>query len=217
MAHLEVVTPPAFEPVTLAEAKAHCRVEVDDDDAYITSLIAVARLMAETIARETFAATTYDYFLDGFPGFGGGYSSRRIREQGEGPGWLPTSSDAFIRLPRPPLVSVESVKYHDPAGVLTTIDPASYVASAGVGSRIQPLPGYAWPVALDRLDSVVVRYTSGRADAAAVPANARHAILLIVGHLYENREGTTSAAIGMKPIPLGVEALLGVGEGYSYG
>ena len=36
---LELATPPASEPVTLAEAKAHLRLEIDDDDALVAGLI----------------------------------------------------------------------------------------------------------------------------------------------------------------------------------
>jgi len=36
-------TAPAVEPVSLSEAKTHCRVDTSDDDAYIGSLITVAR------------------------------------------------------------------------------------------------------------------------------------------------------------------------------
>ncbi|MBV9418770.1 MAG: phage head-tail connector protein, partial [Alphaproteobacteria bacterium] len=37
---LQLTTPPATEPITLAEAKTHLKVDTTDDDALITRLIA---------------------------------------------------------------------------------------------------------------------------------------------------------------------------------
>ena len=64
---LKTLTQPAVEPVTLAEAKAHCRVDTSTDDAYIGSLIEAAREWCEAYCDETFVHKRYRMTLDSFP------------------------------------------------------------------------------------------------------------------------------------------------------
>ena len=47
------------EPVTLEEAKKHLRVEIEDDDSYIGTLISVAREYAEKYQNRLIAERTY--------------------------------------------------------------------------------------------------------------------------------------------------------------
>ena len=44
---LTLVSPPAAEPVTLAEAKSHLKLDTSDEDTLIASLITAARARAE--------------------------------------------------------------------------------------------------------------------------------------------------------------------------
>ena len=64
--------------------------------------------------------------------------------------------------------------------------------------------GTEWPETLDAANVVRVVYVAG---AATPPATVKAAMLLTIGHLYENRE---SVVIGQTAIelPLGVKALL---------
>jgi uncharacterized phiE125 gp8 family phage protein len=53
-----------------------------------------------------------------------------------------------------------------------------------------------------------VRFTAGYGDTASdVPQTIRQAILLAVGHWYENREATVAVG-NVRELPLGIEALL---------
>jgi uncharacterized phiE125 gp8 family phage protein len=64
---LKLVTPPAEEPVTLAVAKAHLRVDISDDDTLIPYYLAAARRLCEKEVRRAFVTSTWDLVLDGFP------------------------------------------------------------------------------------------------------------------------------------------------------
>ncbi len=64
---LELVTAPALEPVTLDEAKAHLKIDVSDDDALITTLIAAARARAEWHTGRAFVTQGWRLWLDAWP------------------------------------------------------------------------------------------------------------------------------------------------------
>jgi uncharacterized phiE125 gp8 family phage protein len=175
---LKLVSPPLIEPVTLAEAKAHLRLDTDADDAYVSALITTARERVELFLRRALITESFDYTLDGFP------TNRRS-----------------IDIPRPPLQSVESVKYIDTAGTLQALAAESYVvdcASNEIG-RVALACNQFWPFALCSINAVVIRFTAGYGDAMEdVPRAIRHGILIEISNLYENREDIVSGqSIGM--------------------
>ena len=90
---LKLVSPPAIEPVSLAEAKAQLRLDTDADDVYVTALITVARERVELFLRRALIAQSFEYTLDQFP------ANKYL-----------TYTTSFINLPRPPLQSVEWIK-----------------------------------------------------------------------------------------------------------
>ncbi len=65
-----LLTPPAVEPVLLADAKAYLRVEHDDDDDVISGLIAGARLQIEAQTRRALITQTWQLRRDSWPGDG---------------------------------------------------------------------------------------------------------------------------------------------------
>lgn len=190
---LKQVTAPSVEPITLTEAKAHLRVDGTDEDAYITSLIAVARMACELEARRAFVTQTFDLFLDCWPDACG------------------------IKIPRPPLQSVTSLSYTDYAGNVTTlVANTDYVVDANSEpGRVLPAYGKFWPTALLQPGGAIkVRFVAGFGLAVAVPDLYKHAIKLTIGHLFENREDVVVAP-GLSPVklPLGVSHLLGIDRG----
>lgn len=163
-----IVTPPAIEPVTLAEAKLYARVDVADDDVLITDLIVAARETVESFLRRKLITTKVDYFRETFPGSGG-----------------------IICLPFPPLLVVDSVKYFDSLGVQQTVASADYtVDAASDPGRIAPSPdALTWESTERRLNAVEIRYDAGYGVSADdVPSGIKTAIKLLVTDMYEHRE-----------------------------
>lgn len=181
-----LVTPPAEMPVSLAEAKAHLRKDDADEDGLIGGLIAaaVAHLDGSTgVLGRCLIEQTWRQDLDGWP------------------------CDGAVRIPLLPVQSA-TVEYVVPDGtpIALPTDQFDLVTDARGGSLRRP-EGVTWPQIATRPDAVRVTFVAGYGDAAAVPQAIKHAILLLVGHWFENRE---AVQIGQAPmeLPLAVDALV---------
>ena len=168
MIPLKTITPPATEPISLVEAKLHCKAG-DYEDAIISIFIAAAREHAEFVLGRRLITQTVERVLDSFPA-------------------------ANIELPGSPIQSITSVKYLEAlAGVETTLAGSAYVLDKdSEPGWLIPAYGTTWPSTYDAALAVRVRYVAGWASAAEVPANIRYALLLGVGEAYLNREESTA-------------------------
>lgn len=183
---LKLVTGPAVEPVTLSEAKLHCRVDISDDDALIGTLIAAARRYVEGVSRRALITQTWDLALDTWP-------------------------DSPFKVPRPPLQSITSITYLDDTGAAGTVAASNYVVDTySEPGRVALSSSGSWPgVTLYAVAGVRVRFVAGYGAAgSAVPQEFRQAILLLVEHWYEQREPVSLSGAMPKEVPFGVEALL---------
>lgn len=211
MPRVEIVTPPASEPIATATARAHLRLgdDTSQDDA-VDRCIAAARERVEAKLGRALVEQTIDVFLDRFPS-GGGYLLRSVRDCGwDHPRFLP--GPVAVTIPRPPLQSVSWVKYLDESGTLRTLDPSAYrvLPSTFMPGRIEPsLSAATWPATAPLLDAVTIRCVCGYGDPSDVPAAITAAILLIVGHLFEHREEVVDGPLPAQ-LDRGVDALLAV-------
>ena len=64
---LLLTTPPNAEPIVLADVKAHLRLAITDDDAYITSLITAARRAIESRYGLCLMPQSWALFTDHWP------------------------------------------------------------------------------------------------------------------------------------------------------
>lgn len=185
-----LITPPAMLPVSLAEAKAHLRVDHTDDDSLIGGLIA--------------AATDH---LDGWTGILG----RCLVEQT----WRQDFA-AFatcLSLPLGPVISISNVTV---GGV--TVDDSDYalLTDAGGRSRVEIAhiasgPG-AVSVTYKAGYATIPEVPANGADPAipaqsTVPAALKVAIMLLVGSWYANREIIVVGAT-VENLPFAVDALI---------
>jgi uncharacterized phiE125 gp8 family phage protein len=186
---IRVETPAAKEPVPFEQLKNDIKVDSDltADDALILGLGLAARRMAEKIQNRALITQTLELSLDAWPAVN------------------------WIKIPRPPLQSITSIKYYDQDDTEETLDSGSYfVDTASEPGRVVLNYGESWPtVSLRPANAVIVQYVAGYGDDSEdVPETTKQAIRLLVGHWHENREAVSTSGAVPKDIPFGVQALL---------
>jgi len=197
---LSVVRGPSTDPVTISEAKAHCRVDIDNDDGLIAGYLLAARYLVEHEIHRPIVSRMYDYTIDWC--------------------WPARNGRAWIELPCPPLLGVRSVSYVDGSGVTQVLSTNLYtVMTNRPKGVITSAYNATWPDVRPQVEAVTVRFVAGYTDfvddsvspsvyfvGEGVPDPLRQAILMLVGHWYENRE---TVVIGQAMnIPYAVEALI---------
>lgn len=208
-------TEPSVYPVTLAEAKAHLRIDTTDDDSLITSLLASATRWAEDYCDRTFVHTQYTMRLDSFYGAIGSPVQFGLKADGNNiDGRQSIVPNLDIELPRPPMVTATTatavtITYTPVAGAATTtLDAAEYRVDRNATPGVcRPLYGKTWPSHLVDQNSTTVTWWAGySSDGSRVPAPVKSAILMIVSHLWSNRDAAQESALN--EVPFGVKAML---------
>jgi len=156
------------------------------EDAVLSGFITAAREYCETYQYRAYITQVWDYWLDDFP-------------------------DSPFKIPLPPLITIDSIKYYDTGGVEHVFPPASYETDVsnyiGRGCLAYSI---SWPTTeLRPMKNVAIQFTAGYgALATDVPEKIRLAIKLLVGDMYENREATDIKK--HEEVMFGVHSLLGL-------
>lgn len=140
MRDLELHTAPTAALVTLAQVKAHLRLDgINDFDALLTDHLAsaIGELdgYAGTLGR-ALAEQTWILYLDGFP-------------------------RSAIGLPLPPLLGVDSIVYVDADGAEQTLATDQYQVLAGERAEVRPAHGLSWPSARVAPRAVAITFRCG--------------------------------------------------------
>jgi uncharacterized phiE125 gp8 family phage protein len=181
---LVLTVAPAAEPVSLAEAKAHLRIDADDEDALLAALIAAARMFVEKTLGLGLITQGWSYFLDFWP------------------------RSSCVTLPIAPVQGVDSVTLRDVNGGATELAASDYAVDVlSLPARLV-LKGGSPSVVARELNAFEIAFTAGYGDAASdVPAPIRHALLLLVAHWFERREPVV-LGLGAAEVPTTIAGLL---------
>jgi uncharacterized phiE125 gp8 family phage protein len=179
-----LLTGPAAEPITLAEAKTFLRVEHDDDDDLIAALVAGSRIHVEAQTRRALITQSWRIVRDAWP-----------------------VSGRLALLPVP-VASVTAVCVYRSDGTtqsidlsVFTLDKAAMPAVLAFASGAPPAPGRV-------SGGIEIEITAGYgAEGTNVPEPLRQAIRLLTAHWYENR-GIAAVGQTVAALPESVAALI---------
>ena len=183
-ATVKIVTPATGEPLSLADARAHLRVDGDEEDTLISFYISAARAHIEKCTQNRLRSETVDIFMDGFPG--------------------------RIELPVYPATSITSITYYGTDDTATVWASTNYQADLDARPAvIVPKYSISWPsVTLRPMQGVKVRAVVGW---ATVPEDLMAALRMCLASLYENRQavvvGDTGSANAIM-VPLGMDRFM---------
>jgi uncharacterized phiE125 gp8 family phage protein len=172
---LKLITPPSTEPVTVDEVKIYAHIDHSVDDALIATWIKTGRILAENYQRRAYYEQVWEMSFDEFPA-------------------LP------LLIPRPPLVSIDSIKYYDKDNTETVMALSNFIIDTNhEPGRLAHAYSVLWPsVILKPIDALRIRYTCGYHYSTTttyapgnvpIPENVMDAIYLYCTYRNENRAG----------------------------
>lgn len=167
---LALAAAPTVEPVSIQDARLHCRIDDNADNSYVSALITAARIMAEQYTRRVFITQSWVMYMDAWP------------------------CERFIEIPKAPLQGISSIVTYDDDDVSTTFASSNYYRDTiSTPGRVVLRSGASWPDVERVANGIVINFVAGyAASPAGIPQDIRQAILMIVAHLYENRGDVTA-------------------------
>ncbi len=177
-----LISKPLVEPLTLASAKAHLRIDGSDEDVFISELIIAARQYLEKLSGLRLITQTWRQYLDCWP------------------------ISQVLELTLRPVQSVQAITVYDADGAPTIIPVSEYqLDNISDTARIH-MPNPATPGMA--MNGIEVDFIAGYGDTGVdVPDTLKRALLMLIAHWYEFRG---AIAPGDQPvsIPPGFETLI---------
>ena len=185
---LKVITEPATEPVTLAEASLFIRYTQSLQNNVITALITAARRYVESWTNRTLVTTTYEYYLEDFCN--------------------------VMEMPKSTVNSITSITYVDSNGDTQTLASTVYgLDNVSPINTVYLLPEQSWPAVQTQPNAVKITFPAGYGAASAVPEDVKIAIKIMVGFMFEQREAMQEQELKNNPA---IMQLLNLSSSYRF-
>jgi len=170
------------EVVTTAELNKYLYISTTADDSFVETFNTAARADLEDRYGWSFRTQTWKYYLDNWP-----------------------ATDT-LQIPKPPLVSISSIKYIDSTGGTTsTFSSTNYFTNInGYLGEVVLEPDASWPGGTLRpANPIIVEFVSGYGGSSQVPKTIRQAVLFRAMELFENRDPARPANM----VPVGNQTI----------
>jgi uncharacterized phiE125 gp8 family phage protein len=182
-----LVSGPAVEPVTVAEAKTHLHITSSTQDTYIGTLITTARRELERYLNRAFITQSWKVYYDCWqhelliP-----FGNLQIADSTPGP-------------------ESPVVKYYNTDGNQITLTANDYywVVNTTDPARIVRKYDVTYPeLQYGRPDAIEIAFSAGFGDAAtAIPDEIKHAMKLLITNYYEHRGDIVTGGNTVHQIP----------------
>ncbi len=187
--HLEKLTEPGFNSVTLARLRNNSNIPPGQDEDFLIEALKSAEDYVERYLECTIGIAEWRLTLDSFP---------------------PANEPLLI--PLWPIRNVILIAYLDSQSVRQELDLNQIVPPKGNDRyHLKLKSGFTWPTTLCEPNAVEIDFTAGFATQAKIPGTMTQAIRMLVSHWYENREAVLTGTVS-KEIELGVSSMLSMLE-----
>lgn len=171
-----LITPPLIEPVSLAEARAHLRLDDTAEDTLLGAMIAAARVHVENATRRVLIEQRWRLTLDAWPASG------------------------RLVLPVAPVGAIDAVTLRGADGTTRPMPEGALVVDLAASPARLQLAGGATLPPLAPLAGITIDLTAGYGPSpVAVPQPLREAIMQLVARWFEHRDGLAPALTAAVP------------------
>ncbi|MGH1350002.1 MAG: head-tail connector protein [Methyloligellaceae bacterium] len=172
---------PLLEPLTVAEIKTFLRVDNDDEDILISSLITAGRIHIEQKINRKLITQSWSWYLSRWP------------------------DKPELTLPLSPVQSVDAIQTYDAEGMPTTWPAENYQTDIYSDAAKIISKNTGWPNPENTVNGIEIQITAGYGNNPSdIPEPVRQALRLMVAHWFENRE---PVILGETPISVPENAM----------
>ncbi len=186
--HIELITPPAVNPVLLAEFKDHLRIDGNDEDASLGAILSTAVEMLETKLDLALISRTATVYIDAWQCAQSPSKNDWWQGVAEGHVGVLSAPALYTQLPIKPVSQIHEIAVQNQQGDWVIWPSENYIVKPGLDGGVSRRCGKAWPQPGNSKSGIRFNMTYGFGGSwNDVPASLRQAVLMLASYLYANK------------------------------